>query len=145
MFEWCASCCFFFFFKQKTAYEMRISDWSSDVCSSDLGQGAHVVGSHVGAGEDRDDAGRLLGCGLVDALDPGVGVRRAHKISVDLPGAVDVVGEAALAGEKAEIFLALDAGADPRSEEHTSELQSLMRISYAVFCLKKQHKTKIRN
>src|SRR3546814_1257830 len=29
-------CCFFFFFKQKTAYEMRISDWSSDVCSSDL-------------------------------------------------------------------------------------------------------------
>src|SRR3546814_7991985 len=30
-------CCFFFFFKQKTAYEMRISDWSSDVCSSDLG------------------------------------------------------------------------------------------------------------
>src|SRR3546814_9620228 len=32
--------CFFFFFKQKTAYEMRISDWSSDVCSSDLAQGA---------------------------------------------------------------------------------------------------------
>src|SRR3546814_17828947 len=30
------ACCFFFFFKQKTAYEMRISDWSSDVCSSDL-------------------------------------------------------------------------------------------------------------
>src|SRR3546814_9512956 len=30
------TCCFFFFFKQKTAYEMRISDWSSDVCSSDL-------------------------------------------------------------------------------------------------------------
>src|SRR3546814_6232070 len=34
---WCMFvCCFFFFFKQKTAYEMRISDWSSDVCSSDL-------------------------------------------------------------------------------------------------------------
>src|SRR3546814_6242277 len=33
-------CCFFFFFKQKTAYEMRISDWSSDVCSSDLMQNA---------------------------------------------------------------------------------------------------------
>src|SRR3546814_1079493 len=32
----CFSLCFFFFFKQKTAYEMRISDWSSDVCSSDL-------------------------------------------------------------------------------------------------------------
>src|SRR3546814_8091065 len=35
-------CCFFFFFKQKTAYEMRISDWSSDVCSSDL-QGTGYV------------------------------------------------------------------------------------------------------
>src|SRR3546814_4496585 len=33
------SCVFFFFFKQKTAYEMRISDWSSDVCSSDLAAG----------------------------------------------------------------------------------------------------------
>src|SRR3546814_5750328 len=37
---WCR--CFFFFFKQKTAYEMRISDWSSDVCSSDLGEPAEI-------------------------------------------------------------------------------------------------------
>src|SRR3546814_5400568 len=39
MLDWVSclvSCCIFFFFKQKTAYEMRISDWSSDVCSSDL-------------------------------------------------------------------------------------------------------------
>src|SRR3546814_10116618 len=36
-------CFFFFFFKQKTAYEMRISDWSSDVCSSDLGPSRHTV------------------------------------------------------------------------------------------------------
>src|SRR3546814_10904911 len=35
----CVECCLFFFFKQKTAYEMRISDWSSDVCSSDLQRG----------------------------------------------------------------------------------------------------------
>src|SRR3546814_1389501 len=35
------SCCYFFFFKQKTAYEMRISDWSSDVCSSDLAPGSY--------------------------------------------------------------------------------------------------------
>src|SRR3546814_10871889 len=41
--------CFFFFFKQKTAYEMRISGWSSDVCSSDLRLGAQH--------EDQDDAG----------------------------------------------------------------------------------------
>src|SRR3546814_5160527 len=36
-------CSFVFFFKQKTAYEMRISDWSSDVCSSDLNRGLHAV------------------------------------------------------------------------------------------------------
>src|SRR3546814_2062240 len=37
--------CFFFFFKQKTAYEMRISDWSSDVCSSDLGRPGRLSGA----------------------------------------------------------------------------------------------------
>src|SRR3546814_7387666 len=46
---------FFFFFKQKTAYEMRISDWSSDVCSSDLPIGADVAGmvDHVRVGIDE--------------------------------------------------------------------------------------------
>src|SRR3546814_4993322 len=54
---------FVFFFKQKTAYEMRISDWSSDVCSSDLlvaGGGSAIRGSRVGAGPmgeaERGDA-----------------------------------------------------------------------------------------
>src|SRR3546814_5870592 len=42
------SVCIMFFFKQKTAYEMRISDWSSDVCSSDLGQWAIAIGSPFG-------------------------------------------------------------------------------------------------
>src|SRR3546814_7651634 len=98
----------FFFFKQKTAYEMRISDWSSDVCSSDL---PRLHGLH--------DVAALLG-------RPGAGIDEhtgaAHRCIV------------ALAHVRAE-------GADEiqmqrRSEEHTSELQSLMRISYAVFCLK---------
>src|SRR3546814_8076478 len=40
------ACCSFFFFKQKTAYEMRISDWSSDVCSSDLRRSAHGQALH---------------------------------------------------------------------------------------------------
>src|SRR3546814_5342728 len=44
---------FFFFFKQKTAYEMRISDWSSDVCSSDLGLCA-ALGPDELLGRDRD-------------------------------------------------------------------------------------------
>src|SRR3546814_3614460 len=43
-------CCYFFFFKQKTAYEMRISDWSSDVCSSDLPDGQRC---RDGGGGDR--------------------------------------------------------------------------------------------
>src|SRR3546814_15694478 len=43
MFIWCHSVFCFFFFKQKTAYEMRISDWSSDVCSSDLGGGGAIA------------------------------------------------------------------------------------------------------
>src|SRR3546814_5682856 len=53
---------YFFFFKQKTAYEMRISDWSSDVCSSDLG----VVGEQDQCGKrrrtDRVALGHRLGC-----------------------------------------------------------------------------------
>src|SRR3546814_1334257 len=53
--------CFFFFFKQKTAYEMRISDWSSDVCSSDLCGYSFVVLGSAGRGEsllamDQDNA-----------------------------------------------------------------------------------------
>src|SRR3546814_20574571 len=51
--------CFFFFFKQKTAYEMRISDWSSDVCSSDL----RALGRQVRLLDGSDDL-ELLGCGI---------------------------------------------------------------------------------
>src|SRR3546814_4796135 len=55
----CSSFCFFFF-KPKTAYEMRISDWSSDVCSSDLGKHACGLCSEGGAmTKGRQDAGPL--------------------------------------------------------------------------------------
>src|SRR3546814_13153410 len=63
---WCGS---FFFFKQKTAYEMRISDWSSDVCSSDLG--AAGLGSGAGSGSGG-------GPGLRGAEEPRLG-RRAYR------------------------------------------------------------------
>src|SRR3546814_9820700 len=53
-------CSSFFFFKQKTAYEMRISDWSSDVCSSDL----------LGAGRVGHPAARRMGSGTLSALGP---------------------------------------------------------------------------
>src|SRR3546814_17835197 len=60
---------FFFFFKQKTAYEMRISDWSSDVCSSDLAV-KHVHHFAVEQAEVADIAGdRLGGDAVVDAVE----------------------------------------------------------------------------
>src|SRR3546814_3581764 len=62
---------FFFFFKQKTAYEMRISDWSSDVCSSDLG--VLVLRLRLGAGRGGD---RVPGQGLARGRR---GLRRARR------------------------------------------------------------------
>src|SRR3546814_1478128 len=69
---------FFFFVKQKTAYEMRISDWSSDVCSSDLVVGEHRAGC-VGEGES-----------LAVVRDP-VAVRHAHAAGGPVPGEENVV------------------------------------------------------
>src|SRR3546814_9129473 len=93
---------------------MRISDWSSDVCSSDL---AHPC-------ERRPPArGRRLGDAAPD----------------DRRGALDAPARQLPAARPRGLARRGDR-ADPdfgRSEEHTSELQSLMRISYAVFCLKK--------
>src|SRR3546814_1914106 len=98
--------CRIFFFKQKTAYEMRISDWSSDVCSSDLAVGQRAQPCKLAAAffdlrsrpaQQACNQGDVVGCGQVR---------------------------------------------EQRSEEHTSELQSLMRISYAVFCLKKKNTKK---
>src|SRR3546814_1411691 len=58
MLSCCCFWCLFFFFKQKTAYEMRISDWSSDVCSSDLLR-LHVRRAGNGPQRGRDSASRL--------------------------------------------------------------------------------------
>src|SRR3546814_2300449 len=119
----CIVLCVFFFFKQKTAYEMRISDWSSDVCSSDLPCGGTPC--HVQAGRGRSGIDRHPGF-------PGGGAslhrqrRRAHHRKP--PG-----GWGGLADQGRQ------RPHGGRSEEHTSELQSLMRISYAVFCLKKKN------
>src|SRR3546814_4990654 len=106
---------------------MRISDWSSDVCSSDLHQ---------------DQARR----------DEPHSLRRAHACRVENDAremiviAVEVMPPRELhepdllwVQRRTQRIIFLDAV--DRSEEHTSELQSLMRISYAVFCLKKQNYT----
>src|SRR3546814_10709506 len=116
----------FFFCNQKTAYELRISDWSSDVCSYDLNR---VRGS---GGRDRHGILQHMPAVLNDAHGgvtklQNVRLRRV-ELERDQPSAVVMV---------------LDRPNElqpQRSEEHTSELQSLMRISYAVFCLKKNNK-----
>src|SRR3546814_1869428 len=101
---------------------MRISDWSSDVCSSDLGRDLHTSGAAISSANDYAD--------VVPGFIPGTHWRQCVVMSRDI---------CFLTGRR-RWKLPIDAilNGQGRSEEHTSELQSLMRISYAVFCLKKQ-------
>src|SRR3546814_9655652 len=117
---------------------MRISDWSSDVCSSDLK--VHDVRNYIKKGklwEAFESEQRVIL--LIDEID---------KADIEFPN--DLLQEL----DKMEFYIyetneTIKAKQRPiiiitsnneRSEEHTSELQSLMRISYAVFCLKKKKK-----
>src|SRR3546814_5793331 len=108
---------------------MRISDWSSDVCSSDLGLAR--IGGEFTARAFRKADDRRVGMKRLQSLDD-VGIGRDHP-SFELR-------RAEAARPAVEQLHRLDPLLDlaRRSEEHTSELQSLMRISYAVFCLKKK-------
>src|SRR3546814_2813826 len=135
----------FFCFKQKTAYDVRISDWSSDVCSSDL----QACGDAVPRGEGHAP----FMPHYRDRRRPGVGQHRAfveHGHGSDVIGDRRAGGWVHAEGEANARLLAKAAivagGGDrhaakrypqrrepERSEEHTSELQSLMHISYAVF------------
>src|SRR3546814_5517177 len=118
---------------------MRISDWSSDVCSSDLNveQGLSV---DLGEGRLRGAERQFLGVELRDR-DRQVGIldHRAFVLERD-PAHREAVADAVeAAARQADLGMFVGDVADRvRSEEHTSELQSLMRISYAVFCLKKK-------
>src|SRR3546814_3846470 len=131
---------------------MRISDWSSDVCSSDLRR--HEVAPrcalqrpglvHRGAELRRQDdvlppvaedfpqrrfgtAAAAVDVGRVEQRDPEI-----ERTVNDLARRLQIDAAAEIVAAEAD-----DRDAE-RSEEHTSELQSLMRISYAVFCLKKK-------
>src|SRR3546814_5462492 len=127
----------FFFFKPNKAYEMRISDWSSDVCSSDLVQyQCPSDASRKDVEPDRNgrdyrnegngDGPTLVGLQLITRAGVEHEMAQARtKMLKKRPGKANhdnVAGDGCRAAN--------------RSEEHTSELQSLMRISYAVFCLK---------
>src|SRR3546814_7356427 len=119
---------------------MRISDWSSDVCSSDLlarRQVVVTVGRPVQADRRGEFvAGNLLGVaqGVAGALADQAGRAQRRQVigaqSLGLAGGMEGIAEAGEADDARPAF--------PRSEEHTSELQSLMRTSYAVFCLKQK-------
>src|SRR3546814_2441285 len=149
-------CCFmwllfisFFFFRQKPAYEMLIGDWSSDVCSSDLAASIAYQSLHFAlvvalAGPPDAIGEEVVGLQLAEDLgapacpipqdaghgQPGIVVKnRARNAAEEGEGRYMAIAEG-LAGLRR---IGLE-----RSEEHTSELQSLMRISYAVFCLKKK-------
>src|SRR3546814_1164410 len=124
---------------------MRISDWSSDVCSSDLAPSraftkAPPLRGTITVPGDKSISHRAL---MLSAL--AVGESRVEGL---------LEGEDVIATAEAMRAMGADIHRDaqgvwhiagvgvgglmqPRSEEHTSELQSLMRISYAVFCLKK--------
>src|SRR3546814_3973954 len=106
---------------------MRISDWSSDVCSSDLMNGVpkELIISERQISESLAEP--------VGAIVEAVKVALEHTAPELAADIVDkgfvLTGGGALLGNMDYVLR--------RSEEHTSELQSLMRISYAVFCLKK--------
>src|SRR3546814_1489911 len=165
----------FFFFKQKTAYEMRISDWTSDVCSSDLADHCRAAGlaegcpravlcarpRGLGRGAQYQRSGDAGGNPQRMQPRPGNAVRRGRRRGGegDLRGGYpegDGDSDFRRADLRTERRAVLGPGpprlsrtrpgeglsgwrasgsCPPRSEEHTSELQSLIRISYAVFCL----------
>src|SRR3546814_3446870 len=122
----------FFFFKQKTAYEMRISDWSSDVCSSDL-----LAAGATDAGATMVQA---LWARAVADLNRGEGQMAPGEVAMPLRTQFSAPGRKERAGlgvcRRAFSIAAHCGSGRSRSEEHTSELQSIMPTSYAVFCLK---------
>src|SRR3546814_7867927 len=102
---------------------MRISDWSSDVCSSDLRSTPNAIGIYA----------------RVTVFDsPNIAAYRSGLSPTSSAPPCSTTGRLIIDG-----CATISAIAFARSEEHTSELQSLMRISYAVFCLKKKKKVTI--
>src|SRR3546814_1074997 len=133
---------------------MRISDWSSDVCSSDLIGDGDVVIAAITSCTNTSNPGVMVAAGLVakkanergmkpkpwvkTSLAPGSQVVTDYLAKAGLQDHLDAVGYN-LIGYGCTTCIG-NSGPLARSEEHTSELQSLMRISYAVFYLKQKKK-----
>src|SRR3546814_1155506 len=121
---------------------MRIRDWSSDVCSSDLD---HPCLHRAIKG------GKIAACTETGIVDQYVdrqlarlefGGEAGDGVFLGEIGDDDVRRHIVAAGDQFGELIEPVAAAPGRSEEHTSELQSLMRISYAVCCLKQTQKTR---
>src|SRR3546814_3783295 len=113
---------------------MRISDWSSDVCSSDLSylQGLPVLGRI----EDVDKIAPEVAAKLIVIAMPSIDAAAMRRV-------VEACERTGLPFRTVpRLDDLLEGRSLPRSEEHTPELQSLMRISYAVFCLQKKNRYK---
>src|SRR3546814_6488790 len=130
---------------------MRISDWSSDVCSSDLREdrlalvplnfpSGRTAICHLRRLREVDRANRT---GQRAAIGAAIGNRRARLIGPRARRSRKIIARRAIIdrGSRRRRDDRARRTVERRSEEHTSELQSLMRISYAVFCLKKKKKT----
>src|SRR3546814_7682359 len=113
---------------------MRISDWSSDVCSSDLPEFTDEV---VGRPDVKAMVEKVNFYVSEEAEKAGYD-KMTTIIDIHLKDGRKVSGRADFGKGSPANPMTYDEVADKRSEEHTSELQSLMRISYAVFCLKKK-------
>src|SRR3546814_5445579 len=124
-----------FFFKQKTAYEMRISDWSSDVCSSDLDALGRIGFRRSQSVAYRPSCADCSACVSVRVCAGEFVPSNSQKRNLRRNG--DLVATACKPWATEEQYTLLRSYL-ARSEEHTSELQSLMRTPYAVFCLKKK-------
>src|SRR3546814_4636293 len=116
---------------------MRISDWSSDVCSSDLT--AYSVDADVPPADVSNNEGSMFKPG--EAWQSPDRSRSIRVEAMTETGFTVTIGPQLriTGGRLPGLRKAADQLAPQRSEEHTSELQSLMRISYAVFCLKKKN------
>src|SRR3546814_8818185 len=147
--------CSFFFFKQKTAYEMRISDWSSDVCSSDLGTpdvgGLRQQCAQAGSGGDRwrqprrprerrrstARGGRTRAASRASDTDQWRSPRSLTHMENGRGWQFNVAEYGTMRRYSACWRGAVARRAFAPRSEGTSDLPSLMRTSYAVFCLKK--------
>src|SRR3546814_7138656 len=136
-----------FFFKPNTAYDMRISDWSSYVCSSDLASSNARSDLQKETSEQQElITMQLRRAAIVSPLRTPVGKFGGGLSSLtagELGATIlkALVERSGIDPERVDDVVfghGYPSGEAPRSEEHTSELQSLMRISYAVFCLKKK-------